>query len=263
MCSARQVLTIAQAQHAEHGEERDRVAAHRREADRRADVDDREPDRAVEHAPGAVRPRLEIAAPLAPDEEEEERDREQECDPEQPADRRQHRLEREHDDDERDQGHDREPAHGPVLVEAPHDPVMVPRTPRAAATSAEHGEPEQAPPGVGRGVEPRREDDAERDAAVDVVQVVGGPVAAREQQQPERGLGDEQRLGQREQVDRGAADLAAAAVRDEADDTGEQAPGDDDVGEIAVGVDHPASLPSGDENLLNAWERLRRSARLI
>ena len=137
MCSARQVLTTAQAQHASTAKNAIASAAHRREADRRADIDDGEPDRAVEHAPGAVRPRLEIAAPLAPDQEEEERDREDERDPEQPADRRQHRLEREHDDDERDQGHDREPAHRPVLVEAPHDPVMVPRTPRAAATSAE------------------------------------------------------------------------------------------------------------------------------
>ena len=92
------------------------------------------------------------------------------------------------------------------------------------------------------------------------MEVVDRPVAAREQQQPESRLGDEQRLGQREQVDRGAADLAAAPVRDEPDDTGEQAPGDDDIGEVAVGVDHAASLPPGDENLPDARERLRRSA---
>ena len=75
----------------------------------------RQPDRPVEHPPRAIRPRLEVAAPLAPDEEEEERDREEERDPQQPADRREHRLERQHDDDERDQGDDREPAHGPVF----------------------------------------------------------------------------------------------------------------------------------------------------
>ena len=48
-----------------------------------------------------------------------------------------HRLKRQHHHRERDQGHDAEPSHHPVLVKAPHDPVMVPRTPSAAATSAE------------------------------------------------------------------------------------------------------------------------------
>ena len=57
-------------------------------------------------------------------------------------------------------------------------------------------------------------------------------------------------MGQREQVDRGASDLAPAPVRNEPNDTGEQAPCDDDVGEIAVSVDHAASLPRRDENLL-------------
>ena len=173
-------------------------------------------DRAVEHAPAALRPRLEVAAPLAPDEEEEERDREAERDPEQPADRGQHRLEREDDDDERDQRHDREPAHGPVLEEAPHDPVMVPRTPSAAATSAEHGEPEQPPARVGRRVEPRREDDAERDARR---RRSGGgrpPDSCPESSSsPSAAWATSSVCGQREQVDRGAADLAAAPVRDE------------------------------------------------
>ena len=79
--------------------------------------------------------------------------------------------------------------------------------------------------------------------------MVDRPVAAREQQQPEGRLGDEQGLGQREQMNRGVADLAPAPVRDEPDDTGEQAPCDDDVREIAVSVDHAASLPRSAENL--------------
>ena len=137
MCSARQVRTTAQAQQASTAKNaiasppvgESPIAAPMSTTARAI--------AAVEHAPGAVRPRLEVAAALAPDEEEEERDREEEPDPQQPAGDREHRLEREHDDDERDQGDDREAANGSVLEEAPHDPVMVPRTPSAAATSAE------------------------------------------------------------------------------------------------------------------------------
>ena len=200
----------------EHGEERNRVGARRTEPDRRADVDHREGDSTVEHAPRPLRPRLEIAAALTPDEEQEERDREEETDSQQASRDRQHRLEREDDHDERDQGDDREPSHGSVLEDASHDPVMVPRTPSAAATSAETANHSRRRAGIGRRIEPRREDDAERDRSVDVVELVGSPVVPGEQEQAERRLGDEQRLRKRQEMDRGAAQQGAAAVDDEA-----------------------------------------------
>ena len=122
---------------AEHEEERECVGARGAEADERTDVDDREHDRRVEDVPAPVRPRLDVAPPFAPEQEEEERDREEERDPEQPADSGEHGLEREHDDDARDQRDDQEPAQGRVHVgeEALHDPpVMKARTASAAAT---------------------------------------------------------------------------------------------------------------------------------
>ena len=173
----------------------------------------REDDRAVEHAPRALRPRLEVAAPLAPDEEEEERDREEERDPEQPAGRRRAPA--------RARGRRRRARSGRrSRARARSGSRRSASRSRHGATNAERGgderrdgEPEQPPARVGRRVEPRRQDDAERDRAVDVVQLVGGAVVAREQQKPERRLRDEQRLRQRQEVDRGAAQQRRRAGR--------------------------------------------------
>ena len=59
------------------------------------DRDHGENDSGVEELAVPLRPRLEIAAALAPDEEQEERDGEEERDLKNPADRRDDRLERE------------------------------------------------------------------------------------------------------------------------------------------------------------------------
>src|SRR6187401_1170335 len=65
---------------------------------------------------------------------------------------------------------------------------------------ARPGEPEQ-PLRAARGrVEPRRQHGAERERAVDVVEVVGGAAIVGEEQQPESHLRDEQRLSEREHV---------------------------------------------------------------
>ena len=108
-------------------------------ADPHPDRDDGQHDRGVEQAPVPLRPRFEVSPPLAPDEEEEERDREEERDPHDSPDGRQHGLKREHDDDQRREGDDAEPADErrdplPVLPEASH-PVMNARTASAPATS--------------------------------------------------------------------------------------------------------------------------------
>ena len=160
MCSSRQVRTIAQTQQASTAKNASASAPIGERPIAAPMSTTREPDRAVEHPPGAVRPRLEIAAPLAPDEEEEERDREHERDPEQTADRGQHRLERQHHHRERDQSHDRR-------ARAPSCSRRGASRPCHGATNAEGGgdecrarEPEQPPARVGRGVEPRREHDA-------------------------------------------------------------------------------------------------------
>ena len=107
------------------------------EADEHPDVHDREDDRGVEEPSVPVRPRLEVAAPLAPEQEEEERDREEEGDAHEPADGREHGLEREDHDDERDERHDPEPPHERrnPFPELSHDPVMKARTESAAARS--------------------------------------------------------------------------------------------------------------------------------
>ena len=93
----------------------------RAEADEGADVDHGEHDRGVEDVAAPVVPRLDVAPPLAPYEEEEEGDREEERDLQEAADGREHRLRREHDDDERDQPDDQEATYRRVLgEEAPH-----------------------------------------------------------------------------------------------------------------------------------------------
>ena len=123
---------------ADHDDERERVAARRQPvADREPDRHHGEHDRGVEELAVPVRPRLEVAAALPPDEEQEERDREEERDLEDPADRRDDGLEREHDDDERDHRDDSEPARQrrDALPEPPHDPDMKARTASAPATS--------------------------------------------------------------------------------------------------------------------------------
>ncbi len=96
-----------------------------------------ENDSGVEELAVPLRPRLEIAAALAPDEEQEERDREEERDLQDPADRRDDRLEREHDDDDRDHRDDPEPPgeRRDAVPEPPHDPVMNARTASPPATS--------------------------------------------------------------------------------------------------------------------------------
>ena len=74
------------------------------------------------------------------------------------------------------------------------------RTARAAASSEVPANQSSRFGPAGGGVHPRRQDRAERQRPVDVVQVVGRAPVVREQQQPEPDLRDEQRLREREQV---------------------------------------------------------------
>ena len=95
----------------QHDDEGKGVAARRKAvSDREPDRQDCEADGGVEEPPVPLRPGLEVAAPLAPHEEEEESDREVERDPQDAAHRCDDRFEREHDDDEGDRRNDRDAA---------------------------------------------------------------------------------------------------------------------------------------------------------
>ena len=134
----RQTRTITYAHAASDDDQGERIATRRQPvADREPDRDDREHDGGVEQLAVPVRPRLEIAAALSPEQEQEERDREEERDLEEPADRVDDRLELKHDDDERDQRDDPDPAgeRRDAIPEPPHDPDMKARTASAPATS--------------------------------------------------------------------------------------------------------------------------------
>ena len=122
---------------ADHDDQREGIARSRQPvADREADRDHSEHDRGVEELAVPLRPRLEVAASLAPDHEEEQCDREEERDLQDPADRRDHGLEREHHDDRRDDRDDPDSAGQPrdAVPEPSHDPDMKARTARAPAT---------------------------------------------------------------------------------------------------------------------------------
>ena len=121
----------------QHEDERQGVAPGYSETDRHPDRDDREDDRSVEERAVPVRPRLQVASALAPEQEQEERDREEERDLQQPAHRRENRLEGEHDDDDRDQRDDPEAARErrDAVPERSHQPVVNARTARAPASS--------------------------------------------------------------------------------------------------------------------------------
>ena len=73
-------------------------------------------------------------------------------------------------------------------------------TASAAATSVATANQSRRARGLRRRVEPRREHGEQRERAVGVVQLVGRALVVGEQQQPERDLGDDQRLREREQV---------------------------------------------------------------
>ena len=75
------------------------------------------------------------------------------------------------------------------------------------------GEPREPPAPLGGRVEPGREDGEQRERPVEVVELVGRAMVAREEQQPEPDLRDEQRLGEREQVCEEPARLAPPVVR--------------------------------------------------
>ena len=123
---------------ADHDDERERIATRREPvADQQPDRHHRENDGCVEELPIPVGPRLEVAAPLPPDEKQEQCDREEERDLQDSADRRDDRLERQHDDDERDERDDPEPARQrrDAIPEPSHDPDMKARTASAPATS--------------------------------------------------------------------------------------------------------------------------------
>ena len=90
----RQTRTIDVRARAEHDDERERIAARGQPvADHQPDRHHSQDDGRVEQLPIPVAPRLEIAATLPPDEEQEQRDREEERDLQDSADRGDDRLE--------------------------------------------------------------------------------------------------------------------------------------------------------------------------
>ena len=96
-------------------------------------------------------------------------------------------------------------------------------------------EPEQAPPALGGRVHPGREDRRERERAVGVVEIVGGTAVVGEEQQAEADLGDEERLGEREQMREPAARHAPPPVDEPAGERRERGHADDEEGEEGVG----------------------------
>ena len=177
-------------------------------------ADDDQHAAAVEHDLRAARPRRDVAAPLAPDEVDEDGDREEEGDPRRSAERdAAPSPASQHDDDEHDHGDDQEPPQRRVHVvrrsaSSPAGQVCPHGERRREQGSS--GEPRSRRRGsVGR-VEPRREHGRERKRAVRVVELVGGAPVVREQQQTEPDLSDEQRLDEREQM---AEDRAALRRR--------------------------------------------------
>ncbi len=91
----------------------------------RADIGDDQQRPAVEHRPRARGPRADLLPPLAPEQEDEERDGQEEGDLEQDRSGHQGRVEVEHDHRERDQDEDEEPADGRIdaVPEASHEAV--------------------------------------------------------------------------------------------------------------------------------------------
>src|SRR3954453_7022670 len=86
------------------------------------------------------------------------------------------------------------------------------------------GEPEQTPPPVGRGIEPRRQDGDEGERAVEIVEMLRRPPVIAQEQQPEPDLRDQHRLGKRKQMREKAAGLPATVVGDAGKDR--RAPGE-------------------------------------
>src|SRR3954452_15028022 len=86
------------------------------------------------------------------------------------------------------------------------------------------GEPEQTPPPVGRGIEPRRQDGDEGERAVEIVEMLRRPPMVAQEQQPQPDLRDQHRLSERKKMREKAARLAATVVGDARQDR--RAPGE-------------------------------------
>src|SRR5205807_2095041 len=73
-------------------------------------------------------------------------------------------------------------------------------------------EPDESPARLGRSVEPGRQRDEQRQRAVHVVEPVGGPLALPDEDQTEADLGNDDGLGQREELSYDATRALAAAA---------------------------------------------------
>src|SRR4051794_31795935 len=80
------------------------------------------------------------------------------------------------------------------------------------------GEPEQTPPPVVRGVEPRRKDCDEGERPVQIMQMLRRASVVAQEQQPEPDLRNQHCLGEREEMREVPAGLATAVVGDAGED---------------------------------------------
>jgi hypothetical protein len=106
------------------------------------------------------------------------------------------------------------------------------------------GEPEQPASRLAGRVEPGREDGAEGQRPVRVVEVVAGAPLVREQEEAERHLRHEQRLREGDQLAEGRAWLATAPVDDRGPHAGRRGNADDEQTDERVRRQHAARLPA-------------------
>ena len=163
------------------------------------------------------------------------------------AERDQRLLELEHDDHAGDRGEDQDAAHERVDAEGEpaHVAVMYARTASAPATNVAPVNQARRPRRSGGRVHPRREHREQRERPVQVVELVRRPMMAREKQEPEPDLRDEQRLREREQMRQKPARLALAVVRPGSRRRRPERRSEDREGDGMVDADHGPAEPSG------------------
>ena len=185
---------------------------------------DRQSRAAVEHEPRPGRPHRDLLAMAPPEHEEHVRDRHQEEDLEELEDHDQTEAELEDGDRGRDQNEDPERAQAGADVQLDSGQVGANRERRGDERGTR--EPRQSTRGHRRRVDPGREDGKQGEGAVERVELVGRRAPVGEQQEPQRHLGDDERLCERQDVRVDAPRRALSPQVDQAPPGGE-AVGDD------------------------------------